>query len=205
MSPLDIILATKNADKIKEIRSALVLPGIRFIENRSLLPAVEDGATFVENALIKARKASEQSGKAALADDSGLQVDALQGAPGIYSARFAGENASDRENNEKLLKLMRAYPEKGREGQFYAAVVLYFPSGEWIHAEGSCRGLILESPRGGGGFGYDPLFYLPSLKKTMAELTLEEKNALSHRSRALSRLREKLFSEEFRSLLNITP
>ena len=144
----------------------------------------ENGVTFAENALIKARTVCKATGIPALADDSGLMVDALDGAPGIYSARFAGEQRNDDDNNRKLLQLLDPVGEAQRTGQFFCAIAIVLPDGREYAVEGICRGKILRSLQGSGGFGYDPLFYVEELGKTFAELTLDEKNEISHRGRA---------------------
>jgi XTP/dITP diphosphohydrolase len=127
-----------------------------------------------------------------LADDSGLEVDYLNGAPGIYSARFFGAGATDEANNRKLLSLLEGIPEEKRTARFVCQMVLYLPEGTWIETEGFCPGIIARAPRGEHGFGYDPVFYLPEFNKTMAELPLEEKNRISHRTQALREIRSHL-------------
>ncbi len=190
-----LVLASKNQGKIREIETSLVIPALTY---RSLndfpdLPEViEDGFSFLENALKKARTISESLHLPVLADDSGLAVDALQGAPGIYSARFAGERATDQENIEKLLFLLDGVPETKRTARFVCVLVLYLPSGEWFQAEGTCEGRIALVPEGDQGFGYDPVFYLPDFQKTMAQIPLETKNRISHRARALEKMRPHL-------------
>ena len=156
--------------------------------------AVEDGLSFVENALIKARLASRHTGLPALADDSGLVVDALQGAPGIYSARYAGPGAGDEANNIKLLRELQGVPDSDRGAHFYCAMVLvrHEKDPAPLLATGSWNGRITTSPAGCGGFGYDPLFWVPGSQCTSAELAPEEKNHLSHRGRALTRMKEQL-------------
>ncbi|HHH84645.1 MAG TPA: RdgB/HAM1 family non-canonical purine NTP pyrophosphatase [Firmicutes bacterium] len=202
---LNILIASKNKGKIKEIKSALDLPGVSFVVRPDLPSVEEDGRDFFENAMKKAKVSALWSGMPALADDSGLQVDALNGAPGIHSARFSGSVRDDRANNEKLIRLLKGVPSHERGASFRAVIVLYFPSGDWIRTEGICRGVILDYPRGENGFGYDPLFFLPQLGKTMAELNMARKNTLSHRARALAELRKKLLSPEFSHLLHFTP
>ena len=147
----------------------------------------EDGETFEENARKKAETIFRRTGKPCLADDSGLQVDALGGAPGVYSARYAGTN-KDKDNNQKLLSEMEG--KINRTARFVCVMVLLYGEGKEIVAQGRCEGEIAVAPRGGNGFGYDPLFYLPQFGKTMAELTDDEKNAISHRGNALRSLRE---------------
>ena len=145
---------------------------------------VEDGSTFAENALIKARAVCKATGKPAMADDSGLAVDALNGAPGIYSARFAGEQRSDADNNAKVLRLMETVADADRTARFFCVIAIVLPDGREYTVEGTCEGTILHALRGEGGFGYDPLFYVESMNKTFAELTMEEKNRISHRGHA---------------------
>ena len=190
-----LILATGNQGKVREIVTGLALPSLSYksLNDFSGLPEIiEDGLSFLENALIKARTISRLLGLPVLADDSGLEVDFLKSQPGIYSARFAGPEATDRANNEKLLSLMREVPDEQRTARFVCVMVLTLPSGEWLQAEGVCRGLISRSPLGDQGFGYDPVFYLPDFQKTMAQLPLETKNKISHRARALEKIRPHL-------------
>jgi XTP/dITP diphosphohydrolase len=194
-----IVVATRNAGKIKEFAHAFQRLGkeIRSMYDYGGLPEIEEtGATFAENAFIKAKAVAEALQVPVLADDSGLCVDALDGAPGVYSARYSGEEATDAANNRKLIaELARAGAKpSGPDGtlstaRFVCALVLYDPqTGNSVQAEGAVEGRILPEPRGQGGFGYDPLFYLPDLGKTMAELSLEEKGRISHRARALAEL-----------------
>ncbi len=190
-----VVFASRNRGKIREIRALLEgLPiALRSLDDFPNAPDVEeDGDTFLDNALKKALAVSRHTGHAALADDSGLTVDALDGAPGVHSARYAGENADDGRNIEKLLREMKDVPEKGRGAAFRCVLVLCEPDGSCESFEGAWEGRIAEAPDGDGGFGYDPVFYLPGLGKTVARLSLEEKNRLSHRARAMERLREAL-------------
>ena len=188
-----LIIASNNAHKLQEIRAIL---GNHFGEILSLREAgidhetVEDGNTFLENALKKAREIAEISGCCALADDSGLCVDALDGAPGIFSARFAGEHGNDEKNNELLLEKLKGVTERG--AHFTSAIALVYPDGRELTAEGYIYGIIAEAPAGRNGFGYDPLFYVPERGCTTAELSPEEKNAISHRANALHLLEVKL-------------
>lgn len=193
---MKLIIASNNAHKIGEIKK--ILSG-KFDEILSMREAgishetVEDGRTFVENATKKAREIAELTGSAALADDSGICVDALDGAPGIYSARFASTvegNASDEANNALLLERLRDVTDRG--AHYTAAIALVYPDGRTVTAEGYMYGDILEAPRGTGGFGYDPLFVIRGESRTVAEMTPEEKNAVSHRAKALALLLEKL-------------
>lgn len=153
---------------------------------------IEDGDSFLENALKKAREISQFTGEIALADDSGLEVDALGGRPGIYSSRFAGEDADDERNIDKVLELLKNIPEEKRTASFRCVLVLYDPEGGYEAFEGKWDGRISEARRGTGGFGYDPIFYLPEAGKTVAELSAEEKNLWSHRAQALQALKEHL-------------
>lgn len=190
-----VVVATANAGKVEEIRHALDLLGWEFVTAADLggesLEVEETGQTFTENALLKAHAYADRFGCAALADDSGLEVDALAGEPGVRSSRFSGEEATDAENNMKLLLMLASVPEDERTARFRSVVVLTEPDGSDTMADGSCEGRIGTAPRGSGGFGYDPLF-LPDAApgRTMAELTLTEKNAISHRGAALAALRD---------------
>lgn len=193
-----VVVATGNAHKVVEIEAILApaMPGVRFValgELGDFPDPVEDGQTFFDNALIKARAAQRETGLAmAVADDSGLCVDALDGAPGIYSARWAGEHGNDAANNEKLMRLMESVPEDARTARFHSSVVLV-RGDEVLRGDGDCEGVVGFEPRGEHGFGYDPLF-LPTETpgRTMAELTLGEKNQISHRFHALEDLAAKL-------------
>ena len=191
-----LVLATKNQGKIREIEKILRMPGLQF---RSLLdypdlPDIqEDGQTFLENAFKKAQACAQATSRPTLADDSGLEVDCLNGAPGIYSARFSGTEATDEANNRKLLSLLEGIPEERRTARFVCRMVLYLPEGTWVGTEGFCQGTITHAPTGEHGFGYDPIFYLPEFNKTMAELPLEEKNRISHRAQALQKIRQHLW------------
>ncbi len=185
----EIVLATGNKGKIREFSGLLEGVFGRIISLNDLespRDVLEDGETFKENALKKARAIAAYSGLPALADDSGLVVDSLGGRPGVYSARYAGEGATDRDNIAKLLTELSGI--EGRKARFVCVLALASPDGEEITAEGTCEGVILTEPRGEGGFGYDPVFYLPELGKTMAELPPEKKNTLSHRARAAESL-----------------
>ena len=191
---MKIAIATNNPNKLREIRAIL---GGFFDEALSLsdlgidIDIEETGTTLTENALIKARTIRDLTGLPALADDSGLMVDALGGAPGVYSARYAGEEHDDKKNNALLLKNLEGKP---RDAKFCSVIALCYPDGRELTAEGSVRGVILEEERGTGGFGYDPLFFSPELGKTFAEATPEQKNSISHRSRALRAMLELLSS-----------
>ena len=187
-----IVLASNNPGKVREINQLLAEQEIQVIPQREFgVPEAEEtGLTFVENALIKARNAAQHSDQPAIADDSGIEVDALQGAPGVYSARFAGPGSSDEDNNRRLLEALRDTPPELRSARFQC-VMVYLRHAEDptpIICQGTWEGQILEAPRGEGGFGYDPLFLLTGQGCTSAELPPEEKNRLSHRGQALRRL-----------------
>ena len=178
---------------MREVREALkgLSLDIHALSDFSNVPRVEEnGKTFVENALKKARYYSKYFGKVTLADDSGLEVDSLQGLPGIRSARYAGEQASSQENNEKLLGEMEGVPISKRGARFRCVIAVVSPDGRDLLAEGSCKGRIGLREKGRRGFGYDPLFILPNYGKTMAELSLKEKNRMSHRGKALRKIRK---------------
>jgi XTP/dITP diphosphohydrolase len=191
----EIVVATSNPGKRREIKDALQGMAIEFVSLDDLspmLPLEEDGRTFRENALKKARVVAKLTGILTIADDSGLEVDRLQGMPGVRSARFAGEGASDAENNLKLLQLLKDVPSSQRGATFRCVIAVVSPQGKEACVEGVCRGVIGGTERGRQGFGYDPLFLLPELGKTLAELPLEVKNKVSHRGRALAALKEAL-------------
>ena len=188
---MKIILATQNQGKVRELRELLVDGEIEVLSLLDI-PDWEDveetGVTFADNAALKARVAVQRTGLIALADDSGLEVDALDSAPGVYSARYAGEPKDDERNNDKLLHLLETIPEDERTARFHCALVMATPSGEEYLTEGTVEGRILTQRRGSDGFGYDPVFYLPEFARTMAELTLTEKNTLSHRAQAFRKV-----------------
>ena len=190
-----LILATRNKGKLKEIQvllSDLDIDIMSLDEAENAPHVVEDGKTFMENAFKKAKVIAEATGIMALADDSGLEVDALDGAPGVYSARYSGENASDASNNEKLLADLEGVSSGKRGAHFSCVIIVYHPSGQWISTEAKCEGEITKKIIGDRGFGYDPVFYIPSIKRTMAQLSPEEKNSLSHRGKALEKLKAEL-------------
>ena len=188
----NIVLATGNPGKVREINQLLAGSGIEVVPQSEFdVPEVEEtGLTFVENALLKARNAARHSGLPAIADDSGLEVDALGGAPGIHSARYAGPDADDAANLQKLLDAMRGLPEQERTARFQCVLVhlRHAEDPTPLIVQGTWEGRILEAPRGTGGFGYDPVFFVPERGCSAAELPPEEKNALSHRGQALRRL-----------------
>jgi len=190
---LEVIVATGNRGKLREIRSALKGLGfqIRGLMDFANVPEVdEDGESFAENGLKKARFYSQFFGKLTIADDSGLEVDALGGKPGIYSARYAGIRASDQENRKKLLKELEGVPISRRGAGFRCVMAMVSPDGREALTEGSCRGRIGFKEIGKKGFGYDPIFILTRHGKTMAQLSLEEKDRVSHRGKALRKLRK---------------
>lgn len=192
---MKLVLATKNKGKAGEIMEKLSGLDIEITTLDDYPPfefPEEDQPTFSGNALMKARVAAFRTGRAALADDSGLEVDALDGRPGIYSARYAGVGATDRENYEKLLTELDGLPPEQRKARFRCVLALVEPGGDEETFEGEFEGMIAERPSGEGGFGYDPVFYVPERKLTVAELTPEEKNSISHRAAALDQLKKRL-------------
>lgn len=191
-----IVLASGNAGKVRELNHMLagfdveIVPQTQF----KIAEAIEDGLSFVENAIIKARHAAKLTGLPAIADDSGIEVDALNHAPGIYSARYSGEGANDQKNNDKMLRELTGVPEAKRTAR-YQCVLVFMRDGNDpmpMIAQGSLEGRILESPRGTGGFGYDPIFWLPDHGCAAAEITLDEKNKISHRAKAMQVLLQQL-------------
>ena len=194
---MDLVLATRNVDKTQEIRASLDGLGYRILtleECPSVPEVVEDGNSYEANAMKKAKTVAQHTGKMALADDTGLEVDALRGQPGLFSARFAGEDVTYADNRQKLLSLMKEVPAIKRTARFRCVMVLAMPGGQTRTEEGVVEGIITEEEQGKGGFGYDPVFYLPALQKTLAQLTLEEKNRVSHRAKALEKIRKILKS-----------
>jgi XTP/dITP diphosphohydrolase len=192
-----LLLATNNKGKLREYRS--LLKGIPYeivtLADQGITAEVDEiGRSFEENAALKASSLAALSSLLALADDSGLEVDALGGAPGTLSHRYAGENASDADRIAFLLSKLKDAPDQVRTAQFRCVIAIAEPHGRVELCSGVCRGLIINGPRGANGFGYDPVFYLPELGKTMAELTPEEKNMVSHRARAADKAREKLMA-----------
>jgi len=187
-----IVLASGNAGKLREFSAMMADLGLEFVRQSELgVPdAIEDGLTFVENSLIKARNAAKMTGLPAMADDSGIVVDALGGAPGLYSARYAGEHGGDAANNAKLLEALKDIPEEQRTARFYCCIVYLRHADDQlpIIAEASWEGRILHGLSGANGFGYDPLFFVPTHGCSSAELPPEEKNRISHRGQALRKL-----------------
>ena len=187
--PLRIVIASSNAGKLAEFSSLLEGWNCEAVpQDRLGVEAPEEtGSSFVENALLKAHAAAQQTRLPAIADDSGLEVDALDGEPGIFSARFAGADASDRDNNEKLLEALAGVPTQQRTARYRCALVYlrHWQDPNPVICQATWEGRIMEAPRGGGGFGYDPLFFVPDLGCTAAELDPEQKNRISHRGKAL--------------------
>jgi XTP/dITP diphosphohydrolase len=196
-----IILATKNKGKVREFTAMLKQYNldnfnvISLLDINTLPEIIEDGKTFQENAYIKAKTICDYTNNITIADDSGLEVDYLNGAPGIYSARFAGEPKSDKRNNEKLLSLLDGVPREKRTARFRCSICIMTPSGEYYETDGVCEGIIDIEPKGEKGFGFDPLFYLTEYGKTMAELEPEIKNQISHRAKAFQKAVEILKKE----------
>ncbi|MBU9721963.1 MULTISPECIES: XTP/dITP diphosphatase [Bacillaceae] len=186
-----VFIATKNTGKVDEFAAFFSEKGIQvksLLDIENPIDVVEDGSTFEANAIKKAETVGKHIGEVVIADDSGLEVDALNGAPGIYSARFAGEDKSDEANNKKLLNELKDIPQENITARFVCVLAIYIPGETTKTIRGTCEGLIADEIRGEQGFGYDPLFYLPSLHKTMAQLTRGEKNKISHRANALMEL-----------------
>ncbi len=193
--PDTLVLATRNPGKVREFRALLHHFPLKVLslEEFPQAPEVEEtGETFFDNAFKKAYEIARALGVLTLADDSGLEVDALGGAPGVYSARYAGEKASDEDNYRKLLKELEGIPTEQRTARFRCVIVVCDPHGAWLKAEGTWEGLITLEPRGHHGFGYDPVFLIPDLGKTAAEIPPKLKNQLSHRANALRELLELL-------------
>ena len=189
---MKLVLASKNPKKLKEMNEILSALGIEVCLQADVgvdIDVEETGTTFEENSLLKAKAVMEASGLPAIADDSGLCVDALNGAPGVYSARYGGEGLDDVGRYRLLLENMRGMP---RAAKFVSVITCCFPNGDVITSRGECPGTIAFAPQGEGGFGYDPIFFVPKLKKTFAQLTAEEKNAISHRGKALEAFRTEL-------------
>ena len=188
---VELVIGSRNRGKILEIGHLLqgMVDTVLSLDDFPPFPEIiEDGDTFEANALKKGREVAAATGKPALADDSGLLVDALGGMPGVRSARFAGEGASDDSNNRKLLLDLRGVPAEQRTARFVSVVALCCPDGECRTFSGEVKGIILDAPTGSCGFGYDPLFFMPEMGRTLAEIPVEEKNAVSHRGKALRQL-----------------
>jgi XTP/dITP diphosphohydrolase len=192
---MDVVIASKNPGKIREIREALDLAGLNLLTFEDLgdwEEPEETGSTFQENAIIKATALGDMFGRAAMADDSGLEVDHLGGRPGIHSSRYAGPQGDADRNIARLLGELEGVPRDRRTARFVCVIALALPGGEVKLARGECEGTILEERRGEGGFGYDPVFQPVGFDRSMAELSLEEKNAISHRGKALRAMRQQI-------------
>ena len=190
---MKLVLASKNQKKLVEMNDILSHLGIEVCSETEAgvdLEVEETGTTFEENSLLKAKAVMEASGLPAIADDSGLCVDCLNGAPGVYSARYGGEGLSDEDRYRMLLENMRG--QMTRTAKFVSVITCCFPNGDVLTARGECPGTIAYAPMGEGGFGYDPVFFVPELKKTFAQLAADEKNAISHRGKALEAFQVKL-------------
>lgn len=191
-----LVIATKNEGKLREFKAVLEPLGFSAVPVGDIDAAIaepeETGMTFAENAALKAMYYMDKTGYSCLADDSGLIVDVLHGRPGVYSARYAGPQHNDADNNAKLLAELSGVPAEKRTARYACVLVLTRPGRELLTAEGTCEGIILNTPAGDNGFGYDPYFYIPEKGKTMAEMSLAEKNGLSHRGKALRKLTDLL-------------
>ena len=192
---MKVILATHNQGKIREFQKRFSEMGWEAIPISDIadIPEPEEtGTTFRENALQKARYYAEAVNLPVLSDDSGIIADVLGNEPGVYSARYAGVHGNDEANNQKLVEVLRPYRREARRGHYMCVIAVVWPDGREITAEGRCNGIIRDFYKGTGGFGYDPLFYLPEFGKTMAELSMEEKNKISHRGKAVDAMLKKL-------------
>ncbi|WP_018086810.1 XTP/dITP diphosphatase [Desulfurispora thermophila] len=188
-----LVIASRNQGKIREIKAMLSDMPVEILslsDFDNIPELAEEGSTFQENAAQKARSVMLATGLTALADDSGLEVDYLGGAPGVYSARFAGAKANDAANNYKLLKLLTGVPREKRTARFVCVIAIATPDGQLYYSEGKCEGVIGFKPAGDGGFGYDPLFIVPQYGQTFAQLPPDIKNSISHRAQALTLARE---------------
>jgi XTP/dITP diphosphohydrolase len=194
--PARIAIASRNTHKLREIGRICADWPVEWLtvdNHEGPWPDVEEtGSTYLENALLKARAGAAALGEPALADDSGIEVDALGGRPGPRSARFAGEDATDQQNLDELIRALKGIPGSGRTARYRCLAVLAFPDGRELHAEGTCEGTLVGKPRGTQGFGYDPIFVPEGRGETMAQMTDEEKDRISHRGRALRALGETL-------------
>lgn len=193
--PKILVVGTKNAKKCREMQDLLhSLPlDVRPLSDYADIASVEEsGETFYDNAAAKALGYARATGQWCVADDSGLEIAALEGRPGIYSSRWGGEEGNDALNNERMLRELRDVPPERRQARYVCVVVLAGPQGVLLDASGSCSGVIIDEPQGAGGFGYDPYFYLPDKGRTMAQLEPHEKHAISHRGQALRLLRSRL-------------
>ena len=190
-----LIFATGNAGKMKEIREILGRPGLTILSQKEAgitSDAEENGTTFEANALIKARAVAAQTDALVLADDSGLEIDYLNGEPGVYSARYMGEDTSYEIKNQKILDLLSGVPEEKRTARFVCVIAAVLPDGREFTTKGTIEGIIGYESRGEGGFGYDPIFFVPEFGCSTAELTMEQKNEVSHRGKALRAMKEVL-------------
>lgn len=190
-----LIIATKNKGKAKEFVSLFSPLGydvLTLLDIEGAIDVEETGTTFEENAILKAEALCQEYNSMVIADDSGLIIDALDGRPGVYSARYAGEEKSDEANIDKVLEELKDVPTENRTARFYCALAVALPQQETVTVSGTVEGMIGTERQGENGFGYDPIFYIPSLDKTMAQLNPEEKNAISHRANALKNLKESL-------------
>lgn len=196
---MEIVIATRNKKKLSELKRMLEGTDIRILslDDFPSCPEVEEtGNTFKENAVKKALEVSRFTDRPAISDDSGLEVEALSGAPGVFSARYAGEGAEDKDNVEKLLRELKDVPEKDRTARFVCVIALVYPDGTIKTFEGEVRGRIGNTPKGKSGFGYDPVFYPEGYDRTFAEMSPQEKDSLSHRARALTKLIDFLKSDK---------
>ncbi|TMU85740.1 XTP/dITP diphosphatase [Bacillus sp. BHET2] len=187
-----VIIATKNSGKAKEFQQMFAPYGYEVQTLLDLLhieDVEETGETFEENAILKAETVAKELGELVIADDSGLAIDALEGRPGVYSARYAGLEKSDEANMEKVLSELQSVEESERTARFHCVLAIAGPDMETKTVTGTCEGMILKEKRGSNGFGYDPIFFVPTLQKSMAELTPDEKSQISHRGHALKKLR----------------
>lgn len=181
-----LVVATKNPGKVRELRALLGDLPVELVGADDMPDVEETGTTFAENAVLKARAAAEWSGGWAIADDSGIEVDALDGAPGVYSNRYFGENTTEVDRNAALVRLLADVPPDKRTCRYRAVIAIASPDGRVLVTEGTCEGVVIDEPQGELGFGYDPHFFLPEYGKTMAEIDPKLKNRISHRGRALA-------------------
>ena len=187
---MNIVIASNNKGKIEEIKKFYERLKINFFSLKdfpSIQKTDEEFETYQENALQKAKKVSEFTKMIALADDSGIEIDALEGKPGVHSARFGGEKISDKKRNQKILRLLKDIPESLRKAKFICVIAIAKPDGEFYIVKGICKGVIAKKPKGDSGFGYDPIFFLPGYNNTFAEMDINLKNRISHRAKALKK------------------
>lgn len=193
---MEMVLASQNKHKLEEIQDILKDFNIKILSMKDVglenLEIIEDGNTFEENSMIKAETVMEKTNLITIADDSGLEVDYLDGRPGVYSSRFSGEKATDKDNNKKLIKLLEGVDLRKRTARFVSVISVAFPDGRRLSVRGTCEGVIGFEERGENGFGYDPLFIVEEYNKTFAELGADIKNKISHRANALIKLRKEL-------------